>query len=623
MLGAQQIYGPHDERQWCRGALGMGRRLFRTLPEDRRDYQPLHTRDFRLSLVADVRLDNRGELAAELGLSTTMAQQLCDAAILLEGLDRWGEQALTRLVGDFAFVLWDSRAQRLLLARDFTGQRPLHYHCGRGFFAFASMPKGLHALAEIPYGPDEQVVAEFLLTMPRQGPRTFFRDIARVEPAHVVAVTRDGVSSRRYWQPRRFGGTRLTSGEYVDGARHYLDQAVRSQLRGVNGAVAAHLSAGLDSSAVTATAARLLAPRGGRVVAFTGVPRAGYNSPSLTGWFNDEGPLATATAAMYPNIEHVLIRSSLQSPINELDRAFYLHDQPTPGLFSTDWLSAINRAASERKLTVMLTGVLGNMTLSYTGGELLTELLLAGRFIRLWRAAAHWVEKTSSSWGGAVIRTFGAFLPVWLWRRVERRARGRTFDVLDHAAIRTEYLAARNLATVARERDFDFAGRPWKDGFALRLWIMTGRDRGILSKGPLAGWALDTRCPLADRRLTEFCLSVPTDEFLFKGVRRSLARRALADRVPPAVLNECKRGYQVADWHEALTGARAEVATEVERLAAHPVAVKMLDIVAMRNLVDNWPNSGWERPDIEARYRSALLEGIAAGHFLRKVSGPN
>jgi asparagine synthase (glutamine-hydrolysing) len=179
MLAAQQVYGPHDSRQWGDGALAMGRRLFRTLLEDIHDRQPLHSRDGRLTLVADVRLDNRKELAVELGLSPGTAQLLCDAAVLLESLDRWDEHALPRLVGDFAFALWDASAQRLLLARDFLGQRPFHYHCGRGFFAFASMHKELHALAEIPYAPDEEQVAELVVLLPRRGSRSFFRDIAR------------------------------------------------------------------------------------------------------------------------------------------------------------------------------------------------------------------------------------------------------------------------------------------------------------------------------------------------------------------------------------------------------------------------------------------------------------
>ena len=428
--------------------------------------------------------------------------------------DRWGERAVNRLVGDFAFVLWDAKSQRLLLARDFKGQRPLHYHCGRGFFAFASMPKGLHALGEIPYGPDELLVAEFLALMPRQGPRAFFRDIARVEPAHTVIVTRDGVSSRRYWQPLGPGSARLRSSDYVEGLRHHLDQATQSRLRGVNGAVATHLSAGLDSSAVTATAARLLAPRGGKVVAFTAVPPAGYDNPDLRNRLADEGPLAAATAAMYPNVEHVLIRSDQQSPLDGLDRAFYLYDRPMPNLCNLVWVSAINQAASERKLNVMLIGITGNDTLSHDGFELLPELLLAGRFVRLWREAVALFEKKRMRRLGVLLETFGPFMPVWLWRWANRRLRGSSADIFEYAAIRPDSFADLNLAALARGRGHDFSYRPWKDSFALRLLALNYGDYADIEKGILAGWGVDRRDPLADKRLVEFCLKIPTTSTL-------------------------------------------------------------------------------------------------------------
>jgi asparagine synthase (glutamine-hydrolysing) len=411
MLLAQEIYGPHDGQQWCGDALAMGRRLFRLLPEDIYDSQPLHSRDGRLTLVADIRLDNREDLAAALDLAVTQARRLCDAAILLECLDRWGERALQRLVGDFAFALWNAKEQRLLLARDFIGQRPLHYHRGREFFAFSSMPKGLHALAEVPYAPDEQGVAEHIVLMPQRGSRSFFKEIARVEPAHIVTATRAGVSSRRYWQPQRPSGNRLRSSDYVEGLRHHLDRATQSRLRGINSTVATQLSAGLDSSAVTATAARLLAPHGGKVVAFTAAPRAGYDGPSLKRTFSDESPLAAATAAMYPNVEHVVIRPGRQSPLDGLDRIFYLSERPTFNPCLDIWLSAINQAARERKLSVILVGAMGNMTASYDGFALLPELLLAGRFIKLWRASRHLIENAGMSPRGVLVEILGPFMP--------------------------------------------------------------------------------------------------------------------------------------------------------------------------------------------------------------------
>jgi asparagine synthase (glutamine-hydrolysing) len=621
MLRAQEIYGPHDGRTWSDGPLAMGRRLFRTLPEDAHDRQPLQSRDGRLVLVADIRLDCRDELIGALGLPADEAGQTCDAAILLASLERWGESALDRIAGDFAFALWDARAQKLLLARDFRGMRPLHYHCGRGFFAFASMPKGLHALPEIPYAPDEQTMAEFLTLMPQRGPRSFFKDIGRVEQAQVVTITRNGISMRHYWNPQRPSSMRLSSDDYVEGLRHHLDEAVSVRLRGANGAVASHLSAGYDSAAVTATAARLMAPSRGKVVAFTSVPREGYDGPAPRNRFNDEGPLAAATAAMYPNVEHVLIRRGHASPLEGFGRDFFLFDRPMVAAANSVWLYAVNQAARERKLGILLSGQMGNLTLSYGGLELLPELLRTGHFIRLWRTAARLVAKTDVRWRGAMAKTFGPFLPAQFWQRLNEAFTGASWDIREYSAIRPR-LAAK-LAARARERDLDFAYRPWKDSFAMRLWVLGRADLGNYNKGSLAGWGVDQRDPTADKRLVEFCLSVPTDQFLNDGVPRALAKRALADRLPRAVLDASKKGYQTADWHEGLTAARGEVAAELDRLATCGPAAELLDIERMKRLVADWPTSGWERPAVMRAYRLALLRGISAGHFLRKASGAN
>ena len=624
MLAAQQIYGPHDGRHWADGPIALGRRLYRTLPEDAHDRQPLVSQDGRLTLVADIRLDNRNELIAALGLPSGDAAELCDAAILLASWERWDEGALDRMVGDFAFALWHAPAQKLLLARDFLGQRPLHYHRGKGFFAFGSMPKGLHALAEVPNAPDEDMIAEFVTLTPHRGPHSYFKGIDRVEPAHLVTVMRDSLTARRYWQPQRASAAAARKHhDYVEGVRYHLDQATRSRLRGAAGAVGAHLSAGFDSAAVTATAARLLAPGGGKVVAFTAVPRQGYDGPVPRNLIGDEGPLAAATAAMYPNIEHVPIRSGQRSPFDGLDRSLFLFNRPVLNPSNLIWMDAINRAARERKLTVMLVGQRGNMTLSYNGVELLPELLRQGRLIALCRQASKLVAKKEFRWRGVLARTFGPFVPIWLWQWLNETVRGQKQDVLFYTAIRAERLAELDLEARARERGLDFSYRPWQDGFAMRLWVMQRNDPGNYNKGYLGGWGIDHRDPLADKRLVEYCLSIPTEEYLANGVTRALAKRALADRLPQAVLNERKRGYQAVDWHEGLTAARPEIAVELERLVACAPAARALDLARMKRLAENWPASGWGTYNVMRQYRQALLRGIAAGHFLRKASGAN
>lgn len=623
MLAAQEMYGPDDGRQWSDGPIAIGRRLFRTVPEDKFDRQPLLSADGRLAFVADVRLDNRSDLGEALGLSDGALEQLSDAAVLFACIERWGENALDRLVGDFAFALWDAGARRLLLARDFLGQRPLHYHRGKGFFAFATMPKGLHALPDIPYAPDEQAMAEFVTLIPEGGGRSFFKDIAVVEPGHCVTVTREGVEARRYWAPRRQDLARSGREDFAEGLRHHLDLATRARLRGAGGTVGAHLSGGYDSAAVTATAARLLGgSEGGKVVAFTAVPRQGYDGPVPRGRIADEGPLAAATAAMYPNIEHVLIRSGHVSPLEAIDRNFYLYERPTLNLCNETWMSSIGRAARDRKLSVLLTGQMGNMSLSYAGIELMPELLRNGRLIHLWRVAAGAVARGTLRWPAVAANTFGPYLPSWLWKFSTKLA-GRAWDVTEYTAIRPERLDRLDLQGLSSERGLDFTYRPRRDGFETRLWVLRRISLGNYNKGMLAGWRIDQRDPTADKRLVEYCLGVPMDEYLDRGETRALARRALRDRLPRAVLDAQGKGYQAADWHEGLSAARSEIEAEVDRFAQCAPAAAALDVVRLRAMLDKWPESGWAQTPTRNAYRLALLRGVSAGHFLRKASGAN
>jgi asparagine synthase (glutamine-hydrolysing) len=617
MLAAQMLYGPHAAGHWSSGSVALGRRLMRVLPEDAFDRQPLVGGGGSIVLVADLRLDNRDELVRALSISETRAHLLSDADILLAALERWDEACLDRLVGDYAFMRWDSAGQQLLLARDPIGQRPLHYHRGNRFFASASMPKGLHALPEVPYEPDQERITKWLAAQNDVGTKSFFSGVERVEPGHLVRVTAAGVVTRRFWLPRRRTIALKGPQEYAEALRERLDEAVRSRLRGARD-VAAHLSSGFDSSAVSATAARLLAPSGGKVVAFTAAPREGFDSPSSPNRIADEAPLAAATAALYPNMEHVLIRSPGKSPLDDLDRSFAFFDELIPVISNLNWLNSINDAARERSLGVLLTGDLGNITLSYDGLLLLPELFRQGRWIKWWRESRAIVARRGLRWRGVAARTFGPWLPGAVWTGLDQAFNGKHPDVPDFSAIHPERLA--KLSNRKRRRGGD---SPPHDGFRARLDILCGNDFdfGNWNKGILGGWQIDRRDPTADLRLIEFCLAVPTDQFQRDGVTRALARRALSDRLPRVTLEEPKRGLQAADWHERLTAVRDRVAAELDRLAACPAAAQALDLARLRTLVENWPSDGWEGEPVDVIYRIGLLRAIAMGHFLRSVAG--
>jgi asparagine synthase (glutamine-hydrolysing) len=620
MLKAQQIYGPEAPAIAADGPLALGQRLFAFAPQDRRRQTVAAAPDSGALLVADARLDNRDELGDALGLGRADASGLNDAALLLRALERWEEGALDRIDGDFAFAYWKPSARRLLLARDFLGERPLHYSHGPGFFAFASMAKGLHVLAEVPMAPDNVAIAGLVALMPEDGSDTFFRGVEKVRAGHVVSVTREGVRSQRWWQPRLEPLRLKGPGEYAEALRDHFDRAVAVRLRGAGEAVAAHLSAGLDSSTVTATAARLLAPAGGRVAAFTAVPREGYDGRAHPETIIDEGPYAARVAAMYPNIDHVIVRNG-GSPLAGLDRNFLFYERPTLNLCNTVWTSKILDLARERRLTVLLTGTRGNMSISYDGMPLLTQLLARGRLPRLLRESAALV-RNGTRLGTVGAQVLGPFLPSSLWRGIAR-LRGKGRKVTDYTALNAAALDACRLGERASERGLDLSYRPRRDPVATRLWVLRRVDMGNYNKGTLAGWGIDSRDPTADRRLIEFCLAVPAEQYLRDGTPRALARSAFADRLPASLLNERRKGYQAADWHEGLTAARGELEEELERIADCGDARSTLDTDKLRQLTSDWPTAGWESGAAMRQYRQVLLRGVSVGHFIRRASGSN
>ncbi|HYG47178.1 MAG TPA: asparagine synthase-related protein [Allosphingosinicella sp.] len=618
MLRAQAVYGQEDA-SWSDGRIALGRRLYRRLPEDRFDRGPAVTEDGRITLVGDVRLDNREELADALDLASAEAARLSDSALLLRGYLRWETAVLDRLAGDFAFAVWHPARQRLLLARDFAGNRPLHYHRGDGFFAFASMPKGLHALPEIPYRLDEDRVGDFLGLFHSAGEGSFFAGIERVRPGHVVTVTPDSVHGRRYWQPD-VSPLRLKDGaDYVAAMREKLDRAVAARLRGAGAAVASHLSAGLDSSGVTATAARLMQQQGGRVAAFTAAPAPGSRLLVPAGRLADEGALAAETASLYPNVDHVRVETGGRSPLDSLDRNFLLYDRPRLNLCNAVWIDAIKDEAKKRGLAVMLTAQFGNLSLSYSGEHRLPELLESGRLLRLGREIAA-LRRRGTGTRTIAAATIGPFVPRGLWAALARR-RGRGgpgwFGAISPAAAQDPDFVRR---AEAAGRDFDY--RPVRTAAQWMLGALPHFDSGIENKATLGGWGIDVRDPTSDRGLVEFCLRVPAEQYLKDGVMRSLARRALADRVPEAVASSTRRGYQSSDWVEGLEAAREAIGREIERSAPLPATAATLDLDRLQRLQDQWPES-WTDPKLIHRYRFQLLRAVSAGHFIRRVTGGN
>lgn len=209
-------------------------------------------------LLFDGRLDNREDLLRLLtdeGLSVEDG----DAGYVMAAIRRWGSDAYSKLVGDFAFAHWNQQEQTLVLGRDVMGARPLYYLQNCESVLFATEIKALLAHPEVHAGPNKEAIVEYLTrAYDYANPhKTFFEGIEAVGAGQLAILTATSVRMRTFrdfdpYQELRLRDTR----EYVDGYRHHFLNAVRRRLRSTH-PVAIMASGGLDSSSILCSAQKL------------------------------------------------------------------------------------------------------------------------------------------------------------------------------------------------------------------------------------------------------------------------------------------------------------------------------------------------------------------------------
>lgn len=603
------MYGPHRRDSATHGEYSAGRCLYNLLPEDDFDRQPVTSDDGRFVLVADLRIDNRDELISSLSLGTAQGSGLSDSALLFRGWLAWGRGILERMIGDFAFALWDGRERTLLLARDTAGERPLHYREGGGIFAYATMPLPLARLPGTRFDVDEERLAGFVADLPPDGSgRSFLAGVRALEPGHCALVTSGGVAVERYWEPSRRPLHFARREQYGEALREQLDSAVSRRLRRSGGLVGAQLSSGLDSSAVTTSAALVLAAKDEPLLAFTSAPREEFDGPVVAGRIGDETAIAAAIAKLHANIDHRVVRPSGDSALKLIEASHRLAGQPVGHVCNNVWWQGINRSASEAGVGVILTGEAGNFTISAgLGVDTLGDLARSGSWGRWWREALALSRRRDFSWPQMLNASFGSRLPESLYARL----RGSRPELPPFVAAGWREKMRRRLESEGWEV------RPARDSGKRRWKFLRTTDPGNFRKRSLAEWGVEERDPTNDRQLVEFCFSLPPEALLDGGVRRPALRRALSGRVPDAVLDQRLRGQQMPDWYEQIRGDEVRAFARAE--AESGLAGSLIDLDAVNETARSWPTSHWgERPVIYL-YRMHLLRSLAAAGFVSSV----
>ncbi len=544
MAGIMAHRGPDDSKLWLEHNVGLGHRMLWTTPESLDERLPRKDTASNLAITADARLDNRDDLIARLQGDT----RITDSELILRAYERWGDDCVQYLLGDFVFVIWDARRQKMFCARDHFGVKHFcYYYRPRETFVLASEIKALMTVLEVPPRLNELIVADNLLPIFEDRESTLYEGVLRLPAAHTMTVSREGLSTRRYWSPDLAREVRYrTNEEYEDNFRELFTEAVRCRLRSAF-PVGSMLSGGLDSSSISCVAGKIKAQQGGPPLhTFSGIfPGLVEASPAI-----DERRYVNAVLASGEFQPHFVPVDNI-SPLTDIDKILWHLDNSLPAAnMYMDW--AIFKSAAQEGVRTIFSGNDGDTIVSY-GHNDLSDFLRRGwlrtftkETIALHRGRPFKFRKfkkfLSNFVFGPVIHPM---IPEWMLQ-VWRALHGRPRHVPEPDQQDT-YWSGRPICKNFARR-IDLSERFWRlqnASFAGRMttrelqWfgVSSGLNSFLVETYEKAAGAfgIEPRHPFFDRRLVEFCLALPPGQRLQNGWTRSIFRRAMNGILPPEV----------------------------------------------------------------------------------------
>lgn len=550
MIEAVPYRGPDGIHVWADGPVGIGHAMMHATPESLHEAQPLWDREAGLVLTMDGRVDNREEIAAALKAKGFRLRDDTDAELVLRAYECWGEDSPGKIVGDFAYAIWDARRRHLFCARDPLGVKAFYFYADAHTFLAASE---LHQILECSFvsrQPNEGMIAEYLSADLRNREETFFSNIRRLPPAHMMVVDLSHLSTRRYYDLLSTPEVRhSTDQEYSDHFREIFRESVRCRLRTI-GPVAVTLSGGLDSSSIAAMAQQLC--REGSVT----VP----SLEAFSMYFSE--PDADERSYIQEVVRLCDFSSHAVGPLVP-DEALCLEEvrryKEVPNFPNGCMEYPMMQLERNRNCRVTLDGAGGDEWL--TGSSLYYADLLRqfriGELLTAVRSKSHLMEleirpTVNSLWilVHKVIRPFAARTLPGFARRLLRRAVGcRNFPSwIDPLFAKRTALQDRLDRTYGRSRTVNFAQQDPLDVF----------ESGELAYGNelgdrCASWhGLEQRSPFFDRRMMEFGFGIPETQRRRNGQAKYVLCNAVRGLIPEMVRQRRTKGEFSHVFGEAL-----------------------------------------------------------------------
>lgn len=526
--------GPDAENGYWGKGIAIVYRALHTTKESREESQP-SVLESGAVFTWNGRLDNREEIARMLG--STGAKNAADGLIAGKAYERWGISAFARLIGDWTLSIWEPKNRALILARDPLGTRHLYYLADATHVIWSSALDPLVLLRHQPLALNEEYVAGWLSSLP-DARLTPYIGVEAVPPACFVRLTPGKRGTQEYWS---FDSTIIryrSDSEYEEHFRVLFAQSVKRRLRSCH-PVLAELSGGMDSSAIVCMADQVLAQGG------TGTSRldtVSFYNDSDPNW--NERPYFATVAAQRGRAGYQVNVGRQQGYASFPDVAEFM---ATPACLRQSSYASIAFAECLRSSSarVVLSGIGGDEVMGGIADPIpeLADHLRRGHFGTFYSQLMLWALRKRRPW----LQLLHAVITAFRSRSVPSAPWLAVAFVRDHRE--KWYTPGLRL----------FGPRP---SFQCNLRTLEGLRRQLSAFAPADTSPYEKRYPYLDPDLLQFLFSLPPEQLVRPGERRSLMRRALRGIVPQAILDR-KRKAAVSERSVAAFFGGTQNLTEI------------------------------------------------------------
>ncbi|GAA4039378.1 asparagine synthase-related protein [Sphingomonas rosea] len=476
----------------------------------------------------------------------------------------------------------------------------MFYGTHEGVFMCASIPQALHragmpAILDVEYSAATFAMAEASLDA------TMFKGIRRLGPGEAITFSMDGaaISRTRIWHP----DTQVQRAPSPERVFEIVEKAVTAALRRSRGLAATQLSAGRDSGLITTMAAR----HEPHLVAFTAAPSRGFFDSGLPHFLQDESELAGTVARWCGARHHVVRTVDDSSSFMETVRRFHATSaRSVLNVRNVFWWDGIGRAASATGASILLTGSIGNLTVSAGGVNALGDVRREEGLGRWWPLAQKLALLPDVDWKTVANQSFPVLFPARVRRGLRKLARRPDRFSPGRNLFRQDF--QERVAAIRAEKG-RYDQRFYHEERAQALEVVDLEERTLA-----AHYGLSVRDPTADLRVAKLFLGMPAIDLVSEKGGRPLFDRCFGPLFPPEWHDERRRGLQSADWMEQFRPN--DLLETLEEIETSNLARELIDLPYAQQLLQRWVSVP-TTPAEQLLYSGSLLEALAFGLFVK------